>query len=104
MHGISKVFSLSPEKYKYAHSRIRKCHECEKQTWLTTMEYLKWLKDNGIEVIKNLDQLEKLPELPHGERGAGRKLFCKLCKCFIPAKARVKEEKCPLGKWEKING
>lgn len=26
-------------------------------------------------------------------------LWCKICKCFIPAKARVKEESCPLGKW-----
>jgi len=29
----------------------------------------------------------------------GSMLFCSICKCFIPAKARVKEEKCPLGKW-----
>jgi len=26
-------------------------------------------------------------------------LWCSICKCFIPAKARVKEEKCPIGKW-----
>ncbi len=30
----------------------------------------------------------------------GRSLWCKLCKCFIPAKARVPDEKCPLKKWE----
>ncbi len=30
----------------------------------------------------------------------GRKLFCSICKCFIPAKARVKENTCPRGKWE----
>ena len=30
----------------------------------------------------------------------GRKLFCKECNCFIPAKARVPDEKCPLNKWE----
>jgi hypothetical protein len=28
-----------------------------------------------------------------------RSLWCKICKCFVPAKARVKEENCPLGKW-----
>ena len=28
-----------------------------------------------------------------------RSLWCSICKCFIPAKARVKDEKCPLGKW-----
>ncbi len=30
----------------------------------------------------------------------GRRLFCKHCGCFIPAKARVPGEKCPLEKWE----
>lgn len=31
----------------------------------------------------------------------GRRLFCGKCKCFVPAKARVKDEKCPLDKWQK---
>jgi len=26
-------------------------------------------------------------------------LWCSICKCYIPAKARVKDEKCPLNKW-----
>lgn len=29
----------------------------------------------------------------------GRQLFCSICKCWIPAKARVEDEKCPLNKW-----
>ncbi|MCK5604732.1 hypothetical protein KAR91_22775, partial [Candidatus Pacearchaeota archaeon] len=29
----------------------------------------------------------------------GRTLWCSICKCFIPAKARVKDEHCPEGKW-----
>ena len=29
----------------------------------------------------------------------GRTLWCSVCKCLIPAKARVEEEKCPKGKW-----
>ena len=34
-----------------------------------------------------------------------RTLWCSICKCFIPAKARVKDEKCPKGKWnEKLVG
>jgi len=28
--------------------------------------------------------------------------FCKLCRCFIPAKITVKKEKCPFGYWGKI--
>jgi len=27
-------------------------------------------------------------------------LWCGKCKCFIPAKARVESEKCPLDKWD----
>jgi hypothetical protein len=27
------------------------------------------------------------------------RLFCAECKCFIPAKARVQYELCPLNKW-----
>jgi hypothetical protein len=30
----------------------------------------------------------------------GRTLWCSICKCCIPAKARVAEEKCPLNKWK----
>jgi len=100
VYGLDKIFSMPAEKYEFAHGRIRICHGCEKQTWLTGMEYLKWLKDNGVEFIKNLDQLEKLPELPGGERGPGKKLFCKVCKCFVPAAAYVPDKKCPLNKWD----
>ncbi len=31
----------------------------------------------------------------------GKKLFCSICKCFIPAKARVEENTCPEKKWRK---
>ena len=27
-------------------------------------------------------------------------LWCSLCKCYIPAKARVLNEKCPKDKWK----
>ena len=29
---------------------------------------------------------------------------CKLCKCFMPLKARIKSTTCPLNKWENCNG
>ena len=32
----------------------------------------------------------------------GRSLWCSLCKCFVPGKARIEDEKCPLDKWENI--
>ena len=30
-----------------------------------------------------------------------RTLWCSICKCYIPAKARVKENTCPKKKWRK---
>lgn len=29
-----------------------------------------------------------------------RTLWCSICKCFVPAKARVEKEKCPIGLWK----
>lgn len=32
-------------------------------------------------------------------RWRGLRMWCKECYCYIPAKVRVKDEKCALGKW-----
>ncbi len=32
-----------------------------------------------------------------------KRLWCKLCGCFVPAKARIEKEKCPKGFWEILN-
>ncbi len=29
----------------------------------------------------------------------GRTLWCSICDCFVPGKARVESEKCPKNKW-----
>jgi len=31
----------------------------------------------------------------------GRAIFCRICKCPIPQKASVENEKCPKDKWDK---
>jgi hypothetical protein len=33
-------------------------------------------------------------------RNNNKRLWCGECGCFVPAKARVKDEKCPKGFWE----
>jgi hypothetical protein len=33
-----------------------------------------------------------------------RRLFCSICKCYIPAKARAKDAECPLDKWNDKKG
>ncbi len=88
------------KEYEFTDSRIRTCWTCDMQTWMSGIEYDLWLLQHGIEVVTSFTQLEKLPMLPKYEQSSRRRrLYCRLCKCFIPGKARVTEEKCPLGKW-----
>jgi hypothetical protein len=58
-----------------------------------------WLKSHGLEVVKNLADLSALPQLPKQDFEKGKRLFCSVCKCWIPAKAEVESEQCPEGKW-----
>ena len=89
------------EKYEFTDSRIRTCHNCDEQTWMLAGEYAAWSLRYGIKVLANFSQLEKLPKLPKYKQDRNRRmLYCRICKCFIPAKARVKEKKCPLNKWQ----
>lgn len=92
------------EEYEFADGRIRKCQKCDESTWMTKFEYAKWLKDNGIEILENFTQLETLPKLPkYYIDDRRRNIFCRICKCYIPASARVPDKKCPHpegNKWD----
>ena len=98
-HIAFNFFNLPRERCPEAVLRLSVCKECKKITYLSGFEYYKWLKDNGIKIIKNFDKLETLPELPTGEIGENKKMFCKICKCYLKAKTFSYDEKCPLGKW-----
>jgi hypothetical protein len=88
--------------YEFADSRIAICRTCEQGTWMTMAEYATWLKENGLEVVKNFTDLEKLPPLPKYPLDEKRRnLFCRLCKCYVPSKSRVVEMDCPLNLWPK---
>lgn len=95
--GISK-------KPAFTDSRIRKCRMCDESTWLTMKEYAKWLRDNGIKILENFNQLEALPKLLKYELDDKRRnIFCRICKCYIPVAARAPDKKCPHpqgDKWE----
>lgn len=99
-HIADKFFKLPIKKCPDTDHRTRICQQCEKSTWMTFAEFLDWLKKHGIKkVIQHIDELETLPELPKQEYKKGTKLFCMICKCFIPAKARDKKNICELNKW-----
>ena len=88
-------------KHEFTDTRVGVCQECDYSTWMSMGEYEAWLARYSIEVLANFVQLEKLPMLPKQEkRRARRGIYCRICKCYIPAKARVAEEKCPRGKWD----
>lgn len=87
-----------------AAARHKICMACEYQTWLTKGEYLDYLKQRPLEFIANLDDLSALPPLPKREMRNKTMLFCCLCKCWLPAKVRVKREECPIGKWRPQRG
>ena len=98
--AIGYVKLAAHEKYEYPDKRVRICQQCEWNTWMKFSEFIKWLKEQGIIILTHLHELEKLPLLPKQELSKDRRnLFCRKCKCFIPAKAKVKKEKCPEGKW-----
>lgn len=100
MVAAYSVGVLPKEKYEYWRQRRDECKVCDESTWMTFSEFNRWLAGHGVEVIENIDDLSVLPKLPKQAYAKGRKLFCRICKCFVPAKAMVKEEECPLGRWK----
>jgi hypothetical protein len=98
--NIAKGFTAVAvgKKYEFTDGRIRICRACPYNTWMTRIEYGKWLFKNGIKVLTNFDDLAKLPMLP--KQKTGRNIYCRICKCDIPAKARVEDVKCPKDKWK----
>ncbi len=87
------------KRFEFTNERIQTCQKCEKKTWLTKIQYGQWLAKNGIKVLRNLKDLDVLPELPKRDYEKGKGLYCRDCKCFIPAKARVEENTCPKDRW-----
>ena len=85
--------------FKYAKERFAICENCENITWLKDREFLYWLKENKIDVLKKIDRLDELSDLPKMPHRAVTARDCIKCKCNILAKIHSKEEKCPEVKW-----
>jgi hypothetical protein len=51
-------------------------------------------------VVHRMRACMKCDKLQFFIRGKTKRIpYCKICKCYIPAKARVEEERCPEKKW-----
>lgn len=94
-------FGITTE-YIHKRARMEVCIKCDNSTWMSLSEYESYLGVNGIiEIIENIDCLEKLPpppKNPHSKKR--RRLVCMLCKCLLAVKAGREQNKCLLGKWE----
>ncbi|OHB56429.1 MAG: hypothetical protein A2Y12_06245 [Planctomycetes bacterium GWF2_42_9] len=99
--GFAKLAaSKAGMKFEYAKERLAICESCEYVTWLKDAEFAAWLNENKIEVLRNLESLEKLNDLPLKPHRALTRRYCVKCKCNILAKVHSKEEKCPEERWE----
>jgi hypothetical protein len=101
---LDRLFHLPRPKYQYADVRLAICRMCEKSTWLTRQSYVNWIDVHSGKgkFVRDISNLESWPELPVGDQEPGAKLFCRICKCWLPAKAYIKDEKCPLNKWDSV--
>ena len=104
MFIVDDLFRLPGERSSQANIRLATCRLCGSATWLTLADYAAFLAKHKIEVVKNIADLSVLPPLNKKDYQPGAKLFCRICKCWLPAKAYVKNEKCPLNKWSTENG
>ena len=101
---LESLFVLPKNRCERASSRLDRCRRCEMGTWLTKREFGVWIQKE-VGVVKAATELHKTetgPLLPKLEQASGRKLFCRICKCGLPAKSYVRDEQCPLGHWQDI--
>ena len=98
---MDSINLLPSEKYLYHAVRLRACRACQHHTYLTQEQYVKWIQANGgpAKFVAEIDRLDTWPTLPTikmDESEPGAKLFCSLCRCWLPAKSYVKAENCPI--------
>ncbi len=104
-HTLETRTGIRTPRSPHTKARIQTCRRCEFVTCLKVQEYVMWQLKNAIQVLPNFDELEKLPPLP--EPTTGKNLYCTICKCHVPSKARTNKEikdledyeNCPKGYW-----
>lgn len=95
--GYGKMLVGTPN--AEANKRVEICKSCDWHTWMLAIDYGKYLARHNIRFIRHFAKLEKLPMLPKQEWIERAMFLCRICKCNIYAKSRIKDEKCLKGKW-----
>jgi hypothetical protein len=102
---LDQHFRLPAEKCSLSGTRLAICRTCESGTYLNKNEYWTWVDANGgkQKFLSDIGDLTGWPPLPKRDFAGGGKLCCRICKCWIPKKAFVKSEQCPLGLWKGLD-
>jgi hypothetical protein len=101
---LHDIFFVRGKVSDQAEQRMAICIACEFQTWMKKADYLKWLASHGIEVLEHLNRLSELPLLDKHDYAQGLSMFCRDCKCWLPAKTFVPDADCPRNKWKNLTG
>ena len=96
---VRQMVGDETEYVPYVAQRLERCLGCGQLTWMTVGEYAGFLMANAVDVVKEFGELEKLPNMTRFEKHDGAGMYCRRCKCYLPAKARVKDMECPMGRW-----
>lgn len=96
---INTYFRLPDEQCPMAKARRVACRGCESHTFMGKWEFGLWVVKNGgaVKFLAEIHDLTGWPMLPKQEYKKGAKLFCRVCKCWLPAKSHVAQERCPVG-------
>ena len=101
----NELKQIPKDKCNKYNARLSMCRRCENHTWLTWSEFFRYINDNGglVRFVKQIAYLEDWPLLSKQDYKSKRKMFCRVCKCFLKAKAASRDEVCPLDKWKNLN-
>jgi len=103
--AITDSFGITTE-YQHKYARFIKCTTCEYSTYLAWQEYLTYLKEQGIDLIGEIEHTERLQNLPKHKKDEKRRyLFCGICKCPVAITAGIENKKCPHprgDKWKEL--
>ena len=99
LSAMDSLGVLPKRKSRMANTRLAGCRRCQDSTWLTWHEFWTWVDDNGgkVKFFEDIADLTAWPLLPRNKYQMGRKLFCRICKCWVPKKAYLDDEQCPQG-------
>lgn len=99
--AVEKLLGISFHKYSDTKARLAVCKLCEHKTYISKEELVLWILENKAYVIKHIDNLLDAPSLPKRKIKTKKYKykFCNLCKCYISAKVRLRNETCE--KWKK---